>query len=175
MNQNKELDKIKKLINKVFELSEKGIDGERDSAKKKLEQLLKKHDLTLDDILGESVEMKCFRVDNTEESVSILSHIIWKIAGINTEIQKHSKKHEVYCGISNSDYLQIKLMFEFYYNSWLKEKKELSIAFILGNNLGVDSGHGNTDVDSETLKSIAKKMDSVNKKNYINGTKLIKQ
>lgn len=66
------MDTIIDLLRKIKTLADNGIDGEREVAQKKFMQLLLKYDLTLDDIVDQSISWHAFGYKNVMEKSLLL-------------------------------------------------------------------------------------------------------
>jgi len=64
-------EKTKKTLLKVFELSQKGISGEKEAAAKTLERLLKKHQMTIGDLTDQPKRHKIKYADEMERRVAV--------------------------------------------------------------------------------------------------------
>lgn len=172
-----DLDKIKSLITKVSELAKRGVDGEKESAKKKLEKLLNKYGININDINNDDKQKRIFRIKNREDYLAVLGHVIWDIVP-NLDISENTRRLEVYCNLTNEQYIEVAEKFDCYWKLWCKEKEQFMLAFIIKNNLGV--GKGNTGKDAKRMTKemedgIRDKIDGVALGNYVSrNTKLIK-
>ena len=164
--------KLRKLILKVKELSERGIDGERESAQKKLNQLLDKYGFEFKDIELKDEFKRTFRIKNREDYKQILAHVIWKVSP-KIKVQENTRKLEVYCQLTNEEYIEACEMIEYYWKLWCRDKNEFLIAYIVKNGLAVSDVKQK--LDNETTIGVRKKMDSVTRGNYVNkNSKLLK-
>jgi len=169
-----DLDRLKNLISKVKELADRGVDGERDSAQKTLEKLLKKYGIKLKDIEQQNKTKRTFRIVNKDDCITILSQIIWDVVP-DAKIKQHVRALEIYCSLNNEQYIEVCEKYEYYWKLWCEEKKHTLIAFVVKNNLGVNHNEGSKTLDEKTIKGAKDKMATVTKGNYINKkTKLIK-
>lgn len=71
---------IRTLLQKVKELANRGIGGEREAAEAKLKALLKRHGLTLDDLNEEKTGLYSFSVANKTER-GLLGHVAMGVLG----------------------------------------------------------------------------------------------
>ena len=168
-----DLDKVKNLIKKVKALADKGIDGERESAQQTLEKLLKKYGIKSKDIEQNNKTKRTFRIVNKDDCITILSQIIWDVVP-DAKIKQHVRALEIYCSLTNEQFIEISEKYQYYWKLWCEEKQHTIIAFVVKNNLGVNQNEGNKILDEKTLKGAKDKMATVTKGNYINKkTKLI--
>jgi len=172
-----DLDRIKLLVTKVNELVKRGVDGEKQAAQKKLEKLLKKYGIDINDINNDDKHKRIFRIKNREDYLSILVQVIWDIVP-RLDVVQNTKRLEIYCNLTNEQYIEVKEKFESYWNLWFKEKEQFMLAFIIKNNLGVGKGNSSKDakpMSKEMTDGIRDKMDGVASGNYVSkNKKLIK-
>ena len=167
-----DLDRLKNLIGKVKGLADRGVDGERDSAQKTLQKLLNKYGIKLKDIEQQNKTKRTFRIVNKDDCITILSQIIWDVVP-DAKIKQHVRALEIYCSLTNEQYIEVSEKYQYYWKLWCDEKKHTLMAFVVKNNLGV-SDKGTVKLDEETIKGAKDKMATVTKGNYINKkTKLI--
>ena len=130
-----ELDKIKQTIAKVKALAEQGFEGERESAKFLLDKLLKKHNITLDDI--ENLEVKRREIKYTkkiQESSMILAQCIFSVAG-KVEIHAVNKKYLQIVELNDEDYIEVILKYKYYIELFKKQKVLFVQSFLHKNSL----------------------------------------
>jgi hypothetical protein len=77
----KDLETIKEKLRRVYELSERGVEGERETAKRTLERLLQKHNLSLEELVSEEKEPVLFQYANKWEE-TLLIQILGMVMGV---------------------------------------------------------------------------------------------
>lgn len=159
--------KIKEILLKFKALSEKGDGGEKTTATEMLNKALKKYGLTLEDLEKEEKEGRTFKIKDRGDSSIILAQCIWDVVP-NAEIKQNTKKLEIYCYLSASDFVEISEKYKHYYNIWLKEKKEFLTAYILRNKIGLSESSGKLNMSEDELLSIVNKMASIKDNKFIN-------
>lgn len=159
-------DRIKELLLKLKALSEQGKGGEKENATEMLNKALKKHGLTLEDLEKEEKQGRTFKIKDRGDSSVILAQCIWDVCP-NAEIKQSTKKLEIYCYLSASDYIEVSEKYKHYYNIWLKEKKEFLTAYILRNKIGLSESSGESSLSQEEQISIVKKMGSIQYNKFI--------
>lgn len=159
--------KIKEILLKFKALSEKGDGGEKTTATEMLNKALKKHGLTLEDLEKEEKEARTFKIKDRGDSSIILAQCIWDVVP-NAEIKQNTKKLEIYCYLSASDFVEVSEKYKHYYNIWLKEKKEFLTAYILRNKIGIGEPSGESKLSEEEQLSIVNKMVSIKDNKFIN-------
>lgn len=166
-----DLERIKILIGKVAELANRGVGGEKESAKKKLEKLLKKYGLTLADIDGSEndKQQRAIRIKNREDYLTVLTQVIWDVVP-DIRIQQNMKKLEIYVKLTTEQYIEVKEKFDYFWNLWVKEKEQFLMAFVIKNRLGLVSNKRSDEakpMDDETKNGIRDKMLTVAKGKYV--------
>ncbi len=160
-----EFDKLKNLLLKIKELSERGVNGEKESAEKKLHELLNKYDLELTDIEIKDKFKRTFRIKNREDYITVLSHVIWSVSP-KVNIKENTRKLEVYCSLTNEHYIEVCERFDYYWSLWCSDKTQMLMAYIVKNGLTVSDVK--TKHNDELIKGVRNKMDSVTKGEYVN-------
>jgi len=125
---NKEL---KELLKKLKVLAERGVGGEKETAQKKLDKLMKQNGLTEAD-LKETEERYYLFSYNGPFKKRLLNQIIYKVLGASRTQLYHSKgtrnKIGVHC--TPAEKIEIELEFEFYSALFDEEVDILLSAFI---------------------------------------------
>ena len=115
----------KELIKKLQALAERGVGGEKEGARKKLEQLMQKYNIEEADLSEDKVEDYDFKYHN-EYEVQLLRQLFYKIV---PDYRKHAyiytrgKGSRSTAGISctKAQALQIQIEYEFYCDLWKDE------------------------------------------------------
>lgn len=126
------LEKIQKLLN----LSEKGIGGEKENAKRFLDKLMKKHGVSIDDLNDNKKTILFFKYA-TEFERLLLNQIIYAVLD--------EEKHETYghkdlkkvigCNVTKEQFIEIKMRFEIYYKSLDGGFMDFYRAFVMKNHI----------------------------------------
>ena len=119
-------DKIN-LLQKIKILSERGIDGEKESAEKILAHLMQKYGITEEDLATEKREMQWFRYHN-ELQRRLLLQIIYMIMGTD-DMYKTGRHKLVGTKCTPFEQLEIEANYEFYKNAMEQELDFFYIAF----------------------------------------------
>jgi hypothetical protein len=150
------------LAKKLKALADRGIGGEKLNAEKMLETLLKKHNLTIDDIEGEKTDDYFFKLNENE-------HRLWYqiVKSVNTDIKcygefpkKDIKLFELkgnYCIKSTlSEYIEIEAKLSIYKRLYEEESDIFFHAFCTANNLLITPKKqiDISDLDDNELKTL---------------------
>jgi len=125
-------DKLRDRLEKLQALAERGVGGEKETAKIKLEELLRENGLTSDD-LGEEKVSYCLFSYNGKHKAKLLRQCIYKVLGAAEEISFYKprgmrQKIGVYCTAAQK--IEIELEFAFYSSVFDNELKAFMNAFI---------------------------------------------
>lgn len=115
--------KIIDLAKKLKALADRGIGGEKVNAEKMLSDLLKKHNLTIEDIEGEKQEYYFFTIKpNDEINIRLLNQIIKRVNYDLTlfgpispqKVNKHGFGGNLIVECTAAEYIEIESMFNIY-------------------------------------------------------------
>lgn len=134
------------LAKKIKALADKGIGGEKTTAEKMLNDLLKKHNLTIEEIEGEILQEFYFMI-NDKHLWTLLYQII---KGVNVNIKCYGEipkdkikefqlKGNYLVDCTVSEYVEIEAKYDFFSRLYKSELDTFLMAFIEANNLGVDN------------------------------------
>ena len=166
------------LLKKLKALSERGESGEQENAKDKLNLLLKKNGLTLNDLETEDIKRHFFRIKQTD--CQLFLTIVFKVNhqiqpyGFLTEkyIKANKLKGNVHIDSTHSEAVEIMAMYEFYLRAYKQSLKAHYVAFVLKNNLEMTSENAGISIkdlskeDLEVYENAQKMMDLIKKSNY---------
>lgn len=138
---------INNLIAKVAKLAERGVDGEKQSAINKLNQLCLKYGIEYVGLDELESKVRTFKY-STFESKTILAHCIWD-AIPDVDIQGDSSIKSLFVICTLSQFVEIKERYKHYYKIYKEECKTFMTAFILKNNIGVKIDNENTETKSK--------------------------
>ena len=143
----KDSKQIKKLIAKVRNLAERGDKGERDNAKAKLQILLKKYNIKKFE--EQKNKERSFKLSDFGDCKTIMVHCILDTKK-DSEITGDTRKKELYCKLTDEEYVDVCEKFNHYYPEYHKQKECFLKAFIITNDLGIIDVEDlfDTDIDS---------------------------
>lgn len=120
-------EKVIRLAKKLKALADGGVEGEAKSARKRLDVLLLKHGMTLDEI-GEVIRE--FEMTTLNESSSIMEKIIKSVAPkAKIHSEKNKSKLIIKVALSDIEYKEIKQKYAFFWKVYNEERKLLLAAF----------------------------------------------
>lgn len=127
-------EKKRELLKKLQALAERGVGGEKETAQKKLEQLMKKYKIEEEDLSEDKEEDYDFRYHN-EFELKILRQLFYKIVPDykrHTYTYRYGKGSKSTYGIrcTKAQALQIRIEYEFYCALWKEEVDFFMSAFI---------------------------------------------
>lgn len=140
---------VTELLQKLHELSVRGVDGEKDNAAKMLDRVLKKHGLILADIPSlsrtETVEFPAVLNDPTNQyqfNLLIVKNVIGHFSDddsrgsfVESTGPWKNRKHTFIVRVTPAEKVEIVAKLDFYWNQYLKEIKTFQSAFFTANKL----------------------------------------
>lgn len=131
MNIEAMLEKIKR----IKALAEAGTGGEKETAQATLKRLMKKYDISENDILENKAELEWFRYKDRAEH-RLLAQIIYMVTG-DKEMWKQTDKRckLIGCYCTKAEQIEIQANFDFYNCAMKKEMKLFFDAFMQKNEL----------------------------------------
>lgn len=130
----------RELIKKLQALAERGIGGEKEGAQKKLDELIKKYNIDIEEVLGnEEEEDKIDYYDLYFKGSYERQILIQVIAMVGqSEISAYRgqtwtgrrSRNNIYVKCTKAQYIEIQITFEFYRDLWYEELELFSMAFI---------------------------------------------
>ena len=122
------MDKIIDKLKKILALPERGEQGEAINARIKLENELRKHGLTIEDLRSENKTYRIFPYKNKDE-MTLFFQVLISVCGRKSEetgdSRYNSKKKQIYVNLTDLQYIEILNMWEFHRKQLNKEKKRL--------------------------------------------------
>lgn len=161
-----DVDKIRELCLKIKELHERGEENERDVAGEMLEKILAKYGLTFDDVSELKSLRREFKVDDLEDSVSILSQCIWDVNPV-ADIKMQKVKKLVLVSLTSAQFIEVTEKFKYFWALYLKQKDQFLTAFIVKNKLGLDNdSNSEAQITKDEATEIAQMSDAIKKGEY---------
>ena len=121
------------LLLKIKALAERGIGGERQEAKKRLEVLMLKFGIT-DEMLGAETVECCWFKYREKLDKRLLNQVIYMVLG-NGDTYKRGRYKEVGVYCTAAQRLEIQLAFEFYDRAMWEEMRLFYKAFLSNNDI----------------------------------------
>lgn len=148
------------LLKKLKALAEQGVGGEKVNAQRMLDQLMKKYNISEEDLCEEKVQTFEFHWNNETEK-RLLIQIIYKITNsvmiytyFHHDIngKRRQTAYILGCDCTQSQRLEIEFLFEFYLRLWKKDLALFFHAFIQKHELfGNSEGTSDSKTDEDTL------------------------
>lgn len=157
----KDSNNIKVLISKVKSLADNGEAGEKETAKRKLTELLIKYNIKKFD--ESKYKNRSFKLADFNDCKIIMVHCILDTLK-NAKIEGNTRKKELYCKLTDEQYIDVCQKFNHYYPEFIKQREAFIKAFIIKNNLGIIEGENNT--HKEEIESIRSIYSSINANRY---------
>lgn len=158
-------DRIKQRLIKILTLSRRGVGGEKDNAERMLNNLLKKHGLTLEDLVDEDVKnITWFRCKNKVER-TLLSQCCLKVIDSwdKNFWGSKSRKNQIGIQVTKAQEIELGLTFDAHRRAFNKELEKhverLVSAYVQRNQLfsstpSNESEAGKCEISPEDLEAI---------------------
>ena len=180
MNDLKIEDKVLDKIKKVYALVEQGYEGEAKAAKFQLDKLLKKYNITLEEILEEESEEEYEFKHRTKYEKQLIYQIIAKVCGRKKQTFYFQKGRKVVLvKLTKAEYIDVNEHYQVYIDQWFHElndfKQNLCDAFIQKHKLV--PAPSDDDIDSEPMdwKKMQKMLSLMNALDDVTITKKLEQ
>ncbi len=173
----KDYESIVEQIKKVKALADNGVDGEKENAKNFLEKLLKKHKVSLDELLTVQTKEYKFRY-KTEFEKKILFQCIAKYANIKTYKNYLTPKGKIVKNVIAVDltkmqFLDIEASAKFYVKLFTKDLNLFFTAFITKHKIfrdkseDEDSNNNESELSLAEIEAIVNMMAGLTNSNFI--------
>lgn len=131
-------EKTKERIKKLQALAERGVGGEKETAKVKLEKLLADNGIySLEELEEDKVEYFLFSYKGKHE-IKLLKQCVYKVLGAKadrTAYRSHGYRQKIGYYCTRAQKIEIELEFEFYRNVFYEELDTFMNAFIQVQNI----------------------------------------
>jgi len=133
------------LAKKLKALADKGIGGEKSNAEAMLNNLMKKHNITIEEIEGEKLMDFLVKIEKSDYRflLQIIKHVNYDIKCYGEfpkkTIKQYSLKGNYMITCTASEYIEIEAKHNFYKRLYEEEVSVFSTAFFKANNLLIDN------------------------------------
>ena len=142
---------VKELLKKLQVLAERGIGGEKEGARRKLEQLLKANNMIEEDLLKDDLQYYLLSYSGQAKKRLLLQCIYKTLGANNTTIYKsRNTRNKIGIWCTTSQKIEIDLDFEFYSALLDDEIDSLVTAFIAKQDIFPDDAPCTT-IDASSL------------------------
>ena len=166
------MNKKVELLKKLKALADRGVDGEKVAAEKMLDKLMKKYDVTDEELSADEVSTMVFKYSGAEQK-KLLLQIIYKVTNktdifydyINRDSGGVSRTR-LGADVTKAQKIEIEFLFDFYVRQYEKECEVFLEAFIqknqlFGNSLQADDEQVAKHKDLAKLYSMMNGIDKV--------------
>lgn len=115
--------KLTEKLSKLYELSKRGIDGEKINAQQMLGRLLKKYDISIEDIEADKTKPRRYNY-SSQEIMRLMKQIIFLI-NPEVDLYRFRGQRSLYAELSDYEHLRISELIEFHKKNYKEEKKLL--------------------------------------------------
>lgn len=160
-------ERIIELMKKLHALSERGEGGEKLNAERMLASFLKKHNMSVEDLVGEKVQLRELWFVSRYQWLA--RQIVARELGRDFRMMKYKKQRGfklVEC--TAAQFVSIQSQIDFFVRAFEKELEFFQEAFIRKMDLGVSSDDSGDDqpVDLERLLKVLSMAESIEKQSY---------
>ncbi len=124
---------VQERLKKILQLSIRGVDGERENAKRLLGTLLQKHGLTIAD-LSEEEKTHCFFAVREKSDLDLLIQIVSKVTQSGSIGYRHKGRQYIF-ELTAVQLVEVELLYSEYKRALAKEQAILFRAFIQKNRI----------------------------------------
>lgn len=126
---------IHEKLRKLLSLAHQGVGGEKENARTKLEAMMKKHGISLDEIDGDTREMRWFKHVNGEFERRLMLQVISSVCGDRAAWRSRSKRLKIGVEVTKAEQLEINLRYDAYVVALKKELRLCYRAFVQTNEI----------------------------------------
>lgn len=151
---------MKERLRKIYELSVRGVDGERENAQKLLTSLLARHRLTIEDLIGEEKihhEIKYRGKLQRKMLLQIVAHVIGDLEKVEVYTRRNRKELLIF-DLTASEIAEVELLYSEYWKAFEKEQERLLSAFISRNNIYPESKDDRKEFTPEEMAELRRVM-----------------
>lgn len=123
------------LLKKLKALVDRGIDGEKVNAEKKLKELMRKYDISENELIEDKITTVAFKYHGKEQR-RLLVQIIYKVTNCTDFYTYHfsnsgrKSKTSLGADVTAAQKIEIEFLFDFYVKQYEKERSDFLEAFI---------------------------------------------
>lgn len=128
-------DKKKQLLNKLKALAERGVGGEKETAQRKLQELMEKYEIDENDLSDDKKEKYQFKYKNEFEK-KLIKQIAYRTfkkewsERMYTYSRGRGKRSIILIECTKAEEIQLRIEYEFYKDLWKEEAEFLFNVFI---------------------------------------------
>jgi hypothetical protein len=131
-------EKILSLLKKLYTLAQQGVGGERVNAQQILQTLMKKHNISLEDIEQDQRKKQVCVI--SIDAMDFFHQVLASVCGpIQVRLFVHENKKKrtrsIIFDCTDAEYIETQAKFAFYWDAWKEERKIFYQAFIQKNKL----------------------------------------
>lgn len=135
------MSEIHTKLKKLLALAREGVGGEKDNAQERLESLMRKHGITLDQLDGEERKLEWFRLSAGDYGKRLFYQTLRKVCGECPDTYKSTyKRGQLGADVTVAEKVEIELRYPAYAAALQKEMDVCFSAFIHVNNIFPDDG-----------------------------------
>ena len=123
------------LVRKIKSLADGGVAGEQQNAQELLDKLMKKYNISEEDLQEEKIQFFKIKVPNIFKAESLANQILYSIVGEDNGKGLYGRKRLYYVKCTYAEFLEFEAKYKFYLYHYKKELAIFYSAFIQANNI----------------------------------------
>jgi hypothetical protein len=129
-------DKIIDLLKKLKELADRGVDGEKQTAERMLQQMMKKHGITWEELNGdERTDHEFFASKDQKQFLhQVAASVLGRIT-VQRLVKDRKYKKSIFIKCTDAEFIEINAKFNFYWQAYQRDLDTFYHAFIQKNRL----------------------------------------
>ena len=148
-------DSKQELLRKLKALADGGVGGEKENARRILQRLLDKYDVSATDLDDDILEEHTFKACGTRER-TLLIQVCYKVTNGGRRIYYRTKgagsRSEILCDCTKAEAIQISVEFDFFRELWKDEEDMFFRAFIQKHRIFSDEPGDGEELDPDELE-----------------------
>lgn len=155
-------------LRKIYALAEKGCQGEKIVAQQKLDSLLEKHDLTLDDIRSSEKNFCEYKYKTSLEKNLLFQCAVYIHGSDQIRHGRYKNKKSIHMELTKIKQVDLQLMYDHYRSELKKDLKMVFQAFINRHKIFAPANENDTEKPSEDidLEKLFKMVDGMSSKTW---------
>lgn len=143
-----ELEKLNRIAKKLQALAERGEGGEKVNAQKAFDAFIKKHGLSIDELLGNNKTRRWFKVSKTKDKFfhQVAASVL---GGKFSTFTRPSLKGMVGIDLTAEEFVEVESRFDFFWRAYQEDLEVFYSAFIQRNKLYAKPSDDELREDSE--------------------------
>ncbi|MDO4989336.1 MAG: hypothetical protein Q4E45_02410 [Eubacteriales bacterium] len=161
-------DKNQELLRKLKALADRGVGGEKENARRILQELLDKYNIAEADLDDDILEEHTFRACGARER-TLLIQTCFRVTNGDRQVYSYQNgkgsRSEICCNCTKAEAVRIGFEFDFFRELWKDEEKMFFLAFIQKHRIFSDKPGEGMELDPGELARMVRMMGVMQDKN----------